>query len=652
MSSGKLKGTEFRNEFIKSLNVLAPRIAASIERYGDKTVDVVNLVSTGTADFNNIGVTGTANFDELNISSDNTTTDVVDITADSVTTAKVIDVTADALTTGGILNLVSDSADTSARTLVTVKNDNTAAVGTVVMHLVNDAIGGFDDPILLIESTANETHPVLELKNSNASTTGEPILLFTRSDSSAEADDMSLGTLIFRGVDAGNNNEYYAQIKAFATDVTTGDEGGLITFLVKANGTAGTAGNKTLFSIGGEDVANTVVPSVVVNEDGINCDFRVEGDTETHLIFADGSADRVSIGASTDSPAATFEVTNANDGGVPLVQLNSNDTDKIAIDVNAANIDAHVVDITADALTTAGMLNLVSDSSNTSARALATIHNDNTAAVGATGLYIKNDAVASTAKQTVLIETTVASEDNPLLRLKNSNADANGPILRFENSAGADGSDDDFVGTISFSGEDDGTPTDVEYAKIAAQATDVSSGAKNGTVAFTAMVANAAREVARMNPESSTAGTFCGGFGYRRPVIEVTDATYVLTADQSGVILALNRPAGITVTLPADTNTGFHCKMVVLDTFTGTWKVATESDGDLLLGGISIVSAAAKADSFGSNGSSHDTMTMSSDQKGRFKGGSVEFTSVAADKWLVSGVLNGGGTPVNPFTNS
>ena len=100
MSSGKLKGTEFRNEFIKSLNVLAPRIAASIERYGDKTVDVVNLVSTGTADFNNIGVTGTANFDELNISSDNTTTDVVDITAGSVTTAKVIDITADALTTG------------------------------------------------------------------------------------------------------------------------------------------------------------------------------------------------------------------------------------------------------------------------------------------------------------------------------------------------------------------------------------------------------------------------------------------------------------------------------------------------------------------------------------------------------------------------
>ena len=383
----------------------------------------------------------------------------------------------------------------------------------------------------------------------------------------------------------------------------------------------------------------TVTGSGHFNKTGADYDFRVETSNKPHAIFADGGTDQVLIlsgGAGSSS----------NDAASPDINF------YVSGAIGSHNSSDRGTTLFGGDLVTSGNLHVYADSSNTSARTLATIHNDNTAAVGATGLHVKNDAVASTAKQTVLIETTVASEDNPLLRLKNSNADANGPILRFENSAGADGSDDDFVGTISFYGEDDGTPTDVEYAKIAAQATDVSAAAKNGTVAFTAMVANAAREVARMNPESSTAGTFLGGFGYRRPVIEVTGATYVLTADQSGVILALNRPAGITVTLPADTNTGFHCKMVVLDTFTGTWKVATESDGDLLLGGISIVSAAAKADSFGSNGSSHDTMTMNSDPKGRFKGGSVEFTSVAADKWLVSGVLNGGGVPANPFTNS
>jgi len=46
--------------------------------------------------------------------------------------------------------------------------------------------------------------------------------------------------------------------------------------------------------------------SVVVNESGSNVDFRVEGDTDTHLIFADASTDRVGIG--TDSPTDTLQV--------------------------------------------------------------------------------------------------------------------------------------------------------------------------------------------------------------------------------------------------------------------------------------------------------------------------------------------------------
>ena len=252
----------------------------------------------------------------LDIDAANTTADVIDIAADAVTTAHVMDVTADGLTTGGILNLVSDSSDTSARTLVTVKNDNTAAVGTVVMHLVNDAIGGFDDPILLIESTANETHPVLELKNSNASTDAEPILMFTRSDTSAEADDMTVGQIQFRGVDSGNNNEYYCQIKAFATDVTAGDEGGKMNFVVKAGGTAGTAANSILLSIGGEDVANGTNCAVIVNEGGINCDFRVESDGEDEAIFLDASAETLYINKG--ESAFTTQIHNTNDVAITV----------------------------------------------------------------------------------------------------------------------------------------------------------------------------------------------------------------------------------------------------------------------------------------------------------------------------------------------
>ena len=116
-----------------------------------------------------------------------------------------------------------------------------------------------------------------------------------------------------------------------------------------------------------------VVPSVVVNEAGIDCDFRVEGDTETHLIFADASVDRVSIGDSTDTPAATLEITNhASSGatGVPLVQLNSNDVDQIALDINAANTTANVIHVVADALTTGRAALFESNSPDTSNRSV------------------------------------------------------------------------------------------------------------------------------------------------------------------------------------------------------------------------------------------------------------------------------------------
>ena len=46
--------------------------------------------------------------------------------------------------------------------------------------------------------------------------------------------------------------------------------------------------------------------SVVVNESGSNVDFRVEGDTDTNLFFADASTDRVGIG--TASPSVKFQV--------------------------------------------------------------------------------------------------------------------------------------------------------------------------------------------------------------------------------------------------------------------------------------------------------------------------------------------------------
>ena len=241
------------------------------------------------------------------------------------------------------------------------------------------------------------------------------------------------------------------------------------------------------------------------------------GDSNYAAIFRAG---QVGIGAT--GPQALLEVEAASTWGNTCLLVDNNSTGQIALKVQASNTTANAVhieanalltgsaiDIAADALQGGSILNLASDSSNISSRDLVKIHNDNTAAVGARGLYVLNDAVASTAGETVLIETTVASEGNPLLRLKNSNADANGAILRFENSAAADGSDDDYLGTLSFYGEDDGTPSDTEYAKIEAQAVDVSSGAETGNLIITSRVSSRQSLLRWFGPQATS--IWCAG---------------------------------------------------------------------------------------------------------------------------------------------
>jgi hypothetical protein len=67
---------------------------------------------------------------------------VVSIVADSCTTGFGINISMDALTSGVVINVHSDSADVSARDLVHIHNDNVAAVGTIPLQIVNDAVTG------------------------------------------------------------------------------------------------------------------------------------------------------------------------------------------------------------------------------------------------------------------------------------------------------------------------------------------------------------------------------------------------------------------------------------------------------------------------------------------------------------------------------
>lgn len=66
---------------------------------------------------------------------------------------------------------------------------------------------------------------------------------------------------------------------------------------------------------------------VVINDDGADADFRLEGDTDANLIYANAGTDRVGIGS--NSPAAKFHVDQASTtAAIPVALLDQADVDE------------------------------------------------------------------------------------------------------------------------------------------------------------------------------------------------------------------------------------------------------------------------------------------------------------------------------------
>ncbi|MBU2946845.1 hypothetical protein, partial [Zobellia uliginosa] len=79
---------------------------------------------------------------------------------------------------------------------------------------------------------------------------------------------------------------------------------------------------------------------VTINETGANYDFRVEGDTNTHLLFTDASADEVGIG--TNSPDAKLDV---EGGTVRFSDYGSNAVTGTATSLIGVEADGDLVEV-------------------------------------------------------------------------------------------------------------------------------------------------------------------------------------------------------------------------------------------------------------------------------------------------------------------
>ena len=177
-------------------------------------------------------------------------------------------------------------------------------------------------------------------------------------------------------------------------------------YIVGSNG--GLANSSGVLAISGSAIADDTV--AVADDQIIFLDSDGSVKRETIADLASGMAG-TGLGASSGQLTVDFsgpiEIEQSSTGGGTALLVDNNDTDQIAFAIEAANIDADVVDISADAVTTANViditadaltsgaaLKIVSDSSDTSDRDLVLIHQDHASAVNATPLRIVQDAAS------------------------------------------------------------------------------------------------------------------------------------------------------------------------------------------------------------------------------------------------------------------
>lgn len=221
---------------------------------------------------------------------------------------------------------------------------------------------------LTVSLPSNTTaKPIFHLKNTGDLASG-PGLRFVADNGAGEADDETLGFIDFKGDDSGDAETVYAKLEARATDISDGDEGGMLVFQVMSGGTAGTASLQEALMVGGEDVNASTPAEVCVNRLGTGfIDFRALTDNNSHALFVDASAD--AVGINNNAPSKELDV-----AGDALVTSSATSADSVGVVANS--------------LTTGSALSVSSSSSNTSARNLVEVTNSNGSAVATVGMHV------------------------------------------------------------------------------------------------------------------------------------------------------------------------------------------------------------------------------------------------------------------------
>ena len=342
---------------------------------------------------------------------------------DSVTTTGNVNAGGNVATTGNL----TVAGSTTLSDNVKIIDDKTLTFGTNDDWTIEYDENGDDDLVMtgttlsVVADTAtftsaNSADPLVIIKNTTNDTTGPRLQLVKDKGAAGAADDIN-GLIQFVGDDANQDQVTFSQLMSQVKVATNGQEGGKFTISVAENDGTLTAG--LVVEDGNADgeldvtigAGTSSVTSIAGTLDLGDRNITNVGDISLDSISSDGSLVTIN---------APSEIANSSTGGATALIIDNDDTDQVAVSIEAANIDAdvldisadavttaRVIDITADALTTGAALYIDSDSGADDARSIAhIIQNSNSAPASNTLTLQQDDATVATTTMAASLNLT------------------------------------------------------------------------------------------------------------------------------------------------------------------------------------------------------------------------------------------------------
>lgn len=346
------------------------------------------------------------------------------------------------------------------------------------------------------------------------------------------------------GVTCANLGTVSAATSITATDLIGTNIDGIIGADTARAGTF-TAIVGSSLSVGDGNITNVgsiACDSVVVDNAAVGLDVVFGGDTTLNKITL------------TDNLADALNITEGSNSYMKFITTNS--TESITFGVDDTGVDVRLFSATAsegvlyDAsedelallLTTKLKFHDVGGGEEIFASANGHLEINAGTTLDITAPTVDVNASAAITLDTPSLIVSSATANKPLVEIKSTNDDQLGGELRFVATQNdTDGVDADVSGTISFYSNDDGTPTNQEFARIKGIAADTATGSESGKITMgvatttSGAVADVITIVGGANAAGSTV-TIAGNLTVDGTTTTINSTT--MTVDDLNVVLA------------------------------------------------------------------------------------------------------------------